>query len=150
MLNTTKNGSAIEEYSEIYDAVASSDLLDNYGKLSQRALELAEGKEFLEASASDNLNNLTSISVKFNQKTYGELIIQYETVNDGITIRLRTKNIDKEELYVQTVLSPDSVISFVPVGQTNNFDVRQRYGNRYVVDYLLEKLLARIILFISK
>ena len=67
-----------------------------------------------------------------------------------ITIRLRTKNIDKEELYVQTVLSPDSVISFVPVGQTNNFDVRQRYGNRYVVDYLLEKLLARIILFISK
>lgn len=147
MLNKTKNGNSIEEYFEVYDAVGSSDLFDNYSKLSKRALELADSKEFLEAS---HVKNITVIDVKFGEKTYGELIIQYETPNEGITIHLRTKNGNYDELRVKAVLSADSVISFVPEGQTNDFEIRQRYGNRYIVDYLLEKLLERVLLFISK
>lgn len=147
MLNKTKNGNSIEEYFEVYDAVGSSDLFDNYSKLSKRALELADSKEFLEAS---HVKNITVIDVKFGEKTYGELIIQYETPNKGITIHLRTKNGNYDELRVKAVLSADSVISFVPEGQTNDFEIRQRYGNRYIVDYLLEKLLERVLLFISK
>lgn len=147
MLNKTKNGNSIEEYFEVYDAVGSSDLFDNYSKLSKRALELADSKEFLEAS---HVKNITVIDVKFGEKTYGELIIQYESPNEGITIHLRTKNGNYDELRVKAVLSADSVISFVPEGQTNDFEIRQRYGNRYIVDYLLEKLLERVLLFISK